>query len=316
MRLLPWTRGLAAATILLAGCDSASTIDPPPPDPDPDPVYNDTPVALNAAVHDTGTTRLRLFNTGLYGGLNGASGTDAFAFNGANGLFGGDLLVGQSATQVSGSPYAAPSNASESDWALGSGLVAVEPPSGYDQAFRTRFTDEGPGNASPLGLRVTQWSASQHGDAFVALVYDVEATRGPLAGIYIGLFADFDVGSALQNRGGYDSATQTVYTYDTSGTNPNYYGITALAGPVSGWRNVLDYTTPPVPSARLFEALTTLGTPTEVDADRRSVLGTGPFALQPGTPQRVAFAYVAGTSLSDLLATAARARQRIPTLFR
>ena len=212
-----------------------------------------------------------------------------------------------SPTQVSGSPYVTnvnnmPSNNTE--WSFGPRPFEITPPAPFTQAFQTSYNDQGTANTTPAAINVTQRSYSRTGDDFVIVEVDVSSPL-PRSGVYIGMFADYDVSAtAVTDRANFDTPTRTVYAYNgAAGGNRNYYGVSLIGRQQSGWNGSTTTT-----DAGLFTALSTNGTPQLANEDRRLTIGAGPFTLAPGVPQTVRFAYVAGTDLADLTANAAVAQ--------
>src|SRR5690606_31803520 len=93
--------------------------------------------------------------------------------------------------------------------------------------------------------------------------------------------------------------------------NPNYYGTAALGGGVSGWEFDVGAGSNPT-ETQLWEAMTNGGVPTPgAGADRRTVLGTGPYNIPAGGSVTVQFAFVGGTDEADILANAAAAQAAV-----
>ena len=293
---------LAAALVLLPACDAARGTDEPPDVPPQ--TFDDTPVPFELAIHDTPRLTFSLFNTGFQGSWRGNQSGQAFALDGVNGLYEGQLLIAASEAQVSGSPY--PPAIEDWSWTEGSRLTELRDVGAFDGGYRTRFADAGPGDAEAIGVTVTQRAyvgAAAEGAA--VLVYDVRNDGPDREGLYVGLFADFDVFVPAPNDAGFDAATQTVYTFDPSDGTPYHFGVRAVSHPLSGWSVDLPGGAA-TEDALLYAPLTTPGTisPLTDTTDRRTVIGAGPFALASGATQRVAFAYVAGASRAEMLAAA------------
>ena len=203
---------------------------------------------LLSRTHNTGTAGLRVFNTGVYGNSVGlaAFADTTFLFNGTGSgvLYEGQLLVGigadSTSAQVSGQPYSDnPNNTSPNsgfDWSFGPRPSAVTPPAPFTQAFTTSYNDQGATNTSPNAISVSQRTLSRTGDDFVVVEVDVSSPL-PRQNVYIGMFSDFDVSAAATaDRGGFDAATRTVYTFNAgTGGNRNYYGVTLIGREQSGW---------------------------------------------------------------------------------
>lgn len=256
-------------------------------------------------VHDNNNTLFTVFNNGVLGKERGGIG-EGFQFNGANGLYEGDLLVAQSANQVSGVLY------SRRDYRILDSVEPISSPlSGFDQAYETRFDDQRAVN--PIGVEIRQRTHSKStspDDDFVIVDYDVLNNSGSdLTGIYIGLAMDWDVGTYSNNLGGYDAQRKLNYIYEVEEgqSNSNYYGMTALSGDISGqlvwsWmdESIADEGSP----AFLFESMTSIGGVYSDTTDLRAILATGPYDIAAGSSVRAAYAILAGTDLIDLQANA------------
>ncbi len=255
---------------------------------------------LEEAIHDTGTVQFEVFDNGEIGATSGIG--TGFVFDGDQGLFEGTFLVGQSLTQVSGDLYEEP----DFEWVTVDPIMAITPPTDFDQAFEAAYDDSGA--ADPIGVEVTQQSYSATGDAFVIMDFNVENTSGSdLTGIYLGVFADWDAGDFTQNVGGYDENTQLLYVSDASNTSTNYFGVAALDRfedvDVSG----VFYEALPGDDV-LYLALTNISPDATIGADRRTVLGVGPYDIAAGASVDVQFAFVGGGSLDDIIDNAALAQ--------
>jgi len=271
------------------------------------------PVAMAQSVqHTTGTVTFRVFNNGYYGNALGVPATGAFVFNGVNGIFEGQLMVGVSANQVAGSPYAA-TNAHE--WTAGANPTAITPPASFDQAYVAGpFTDGAVANPNPIGLSVLQrtYSSSAEPNNDFGIV-ELEITSALAhAAMYVGMFADWDVGpAATADLGGYDAGSKLLYVWDNSGGNPNYYGVAVIGHPVSGYTDDAGAGGNPT-EPQIYLGLTTASAPAVTPADRRTVIGAGPFGVAAGGTLIVRFAYVGGTSQADIIANANAAQALFP----
>ena len=269
---------------------------------------------ISSRTHNTGTAGLRVFNNGFFGGNVGipAPPDTTFLFGGGSPLYEGQLIVGVNAAQVSGQPYSDnPTGTSPNsgfEWTFGPRPTSAAPPAPFNQAFTTAYTDGGTANTSPAGLSVSQRTLSRTGDDFVIVEISVSSVV-PRTGLYVGIFADYDISAtAVADRGNFDAPTRTVYSFSAAtGGNRNYYGVSLLGRAQSGW-SVSSATT----DADLFTSLSTNGVAATTNADRRMVIGAGPFALAANVPQTVRFAFVGGTNLVDLQANAAVAQGLFP----
>jgi signal transduction histidine kinase/DNA-binding response OmpR family regulator len=149
-------------------------------------------------------------------------------------------------------------------------------------------------------------SLSNTGHDFVFIRADVYNTGDTLTDVYPGIFADWNVGNYLLNRGGYVPSKNLFYMYENGGAaDSSYYGIMGIAiNGVAMAQNTIrgtitgDYTRSyTVAFAHMtstaFDTITT-------DWDYRMFISFGPFTIPVGTKLTLDFAIVAGTSLTDL----------------
>ena len=263
---------------------------------------------IKQAIHETDSVEFEVYADGHIGAFADAASASVgtgFVYEGDNGLYEGQLLVGASATQVSGEPYSIPQSGSV-EWQLVDPMVVAGPPQDFDQAFRGAFDDGSAPN--PIGVTVSQYSYSNSGDDFVTMEFTVANTSGGnLEDIYVGVFMDWDVGTGnafQQNLGGYDEENRLLYIFDDSQTVTSYYGQVALGDdPVSG----VFYDALPGDDV-LYQALTTIAPDPPLVEDRRTVLGMGPYTIADGEEVTVSFAIVGGDDLDDIITNACLAQ--------
>src|SRR5690606_26121309 len=124
--------------------------------------------------------------------------------------------------------------------------------------------------------------------------------------LYVGIFADWDVGTAIANLGDYDEETRLLYVYD-DGPAQNDYGLAALQDNVSGYN--LDTGGGVNPTQEdAYNSMTTFFPIPPLADDRRTILGTGPYDIPAGESVVARFAFVGGESLEAILANAAAAQ--------
>src|SRR5690606_30718178 len=84
----------------------------------------------------------------------------------------------------------------------------------------------------PIGLEVTATAFARAGDPFVFVRFEIENTSGDaLAGLYPGIFADWDLSFTLLDLACLDEATQLLYAWDPAMSNPYNYGQMAIDTP-------------------------------------------------------------------------------------
>ena len=158
--------------------------------------------------------------------------------------------------------------------------------------------------------RIKVESFSNTGNDFVFLRTYISNSASLIDDLYPGIFADWDVGNASLNRGGYDPSRNLFYTYESGGFNDaSFYGIMGITidgvsmdpyrmkGIITdsvAWNRIQLYQ---YMASTAFDTITT-------DADYRTFVCVGPFNINAGATLTLDFAIVTGTSLSDLLVNA------------
>jgi hypothetical protein len=248
-------------------------------------------------MHTTQNLECGVFSTGHLGGYLTADATwigPGFHYRGLpNALFSGGVIVGQAGGVMSGmmdSFYTAT-------------FVSETPFSDFtsDAIFNQRTTCTIVEQPPYSVVLIDQKTASRPRDDFIIVTYDVKnMMSSTLSGFYVGVFADWDIGSLYTNLGGIDTVRGLAYEYDSLKTDPNFYGVVALSG-MSGasvtdaYPDMDHIITPHVESGR-------------TTADQRTFIGSGPYIVAPGEVRTVGFALAAGASLDNLQAHADTAR--------
>ncbi len=247
--------------------------------------------------HNNNNIVLSVFNDGTIGNTN--DGGSGFIFDGKNGMMEGDILIGKSVDQVSGRLYKREFDRTHTIESFPSLF------SGFDQAFRTTFDDSRAIN--PIGLGITQTSHSKStapDKNYVILEYDItNTTSTTLDNLVIGLITDLDVGNSENNLGGFDNQRRLNYIYEASGDTSNYYGVVALTDKLLGsliyspTQSVFSETNS---DSAYYQAMSSIHILPTVPSDMRSIITVGPYSILPNNSQKVFFALVGGTNLTDL----------------
>ena len=157
-------------------------------------------------------------------------------------------------------------------------------------------------------LQTVHTKTTSPDDKYSILEYQVVNTSGSvISDLFAQFTTDFDIGISGNNKGGYDSGLQLVYTYENGGaTNSDYAGIVLLNKYASGAGAV----TP----ATLGNYIRKTAKLTAFDIDSTSIndfqnqITTGPFNLQSLDTLRIVFAVLAGEDLADLKNSATAAK--------
>ena len=254
--------------------------------------------------HDTGNLQVSIFDNGNIGHLGISGSGDGVKFKGgADALFSSGIILGTAARKSV--------NGHIGSFSISDDLVNVAPITGFetlpphwDQVAKTTFNDTGSPN--PYGISVKQISYSKTGDNGVVILYRLYGVSSFINDLYVGVFADWDVGGDAfgSNLGGYDTARNMAYQYVSGGTNDaNYYGFVALNG-LAGARVTSEWVNEGVRDSSFNWISTFLNEPISTPNDYRMWIGSGPFSLTNNDSLDVYFALVAGTNLSKLQSNA------------
>lgn len=170
--------------------------------------------------------------------------------------------------------------------------------------------------------RVFAWQNAPD-DKFIIIQYIIKNIYpAPIHTVYAGIFADWDIMNYDKNKSDYNPLHQLAYAYSTE-TNGKYAGIKLLSNSasancyaidnISGGAGGVDLTAFGFSTKEKYITLSTnrLQAGQGIDGnDIMHVLSTGPFNLNVGETVEIAFALIAGDSLSDLINSAQAAQVR------
>ena len=248
-------------------------------------------------VLDTGAILTEVFDVGFVGTDPSFAGI-GFDFNGDNGLYVGEALVGigGSCDSQAYGGFSEFTNTSPTASFTPGGIFSY-----FDTGWATSFS-------SPLGVTLHQeaYALSGSNDQFIVFNLCAENTSGGNLQIYLGYYVDWDIGNFAANLG--DASGNLVYTWDEDGISPNFFGFSPIGGDVlSGWT-----VSSSTDDAGMYTEMVTLGTGSETHADRRNVMGVDVGIVSNGGIECAIFAWAAGTNLADLEASVAAAEVAIP----
>ena len=236
-----------------------------------------------------------------------------------NALFEGGFLIGNSSSQVS--DRIRNSGFIDMDFQKTDAIYSVPESSVADFESVSTFRDNAAPN--PLGVQITQRSFAYkdpENTDFVIFQYIIKNEQSlDLTNLYAGLFADWDIYAGLSNLNAcnYTDTAKLAYAWDATGTNTNYYGMGVLSdGPFYSLATYLPgpfhFTT-----ADKFAALTNIPTSQTASVgtqgsgkDIAHFVSTGPFDVQSGLTDTVAFVVMGGQSLEHLHEVKERAQNK------
>lgn len=170
--------------------------------------------------------------------------------------------------------------------------------------------------------RIFAWNNSPD-DKFVIIQYIIKNIYpAPIANVYAGIFADWDIMNYAKNKSDYNPVNQLAYAYSTE-TNGKYAGIKLLSNTapancyaidnISGGAGGIDLTTFGYSTKEKYTSLSTqrLQSGQGIDGnDIIHVMSSGPFNLNVGESIEITFALLAGDSLNDLINSAQASQTR------
>ncbi|MEL6252772.1 MAG: S8 family serine peptidase [Bacteroidota bacterium] len=229
---------------------------------------------------------------------------------GDNTLFEGGFLVGNNSSvsdRIRNNLLSA-----DQDFAFTQLINKVENPDRSDFQALSKYDDAT--SASPLGLAISQHIYAFHDtahDDYVIFQFEVENISGqPIADLYAGLFADWDIFAGNYNRNFalFDRVNTLVYAKDAQGIDPRHYGMalltdqdfkayaTSLPNPIFNFSNTAKFI---ALSNEPDTATATAGLSTE-GRDIAQFISGGPFNLLNGDKDTLAFAILAADDRAGL----------------
>lgn len=279
-------------------------------------------VVVNSSIHNTGNIEVQLTQEGNLGWteFQGESEGIGFRYEGGDYLFEGGLIFGNSATTISDNVRTDDNSPDIQEMDL-----TFDEGSEFGIIDGRETTEEGAlqlvdtAADTPLNIRVRQDSyadtAAVNRD-FIILKYTIENTGdSEIANFYAGLFFDWDSFTDAQNDyARYEAGRNMGYFLNGAPESADVFLATKLLsdGASPSWRSI-DNTTEIYGGANAADPndgftetekwnFISGGIQTQsVDAtDISTLMAGGPFTIAAGESAEVAFAIVAGTSLTDL----------------
>lgn len=241
-----------------------------------------------------------------------------FDYKGAALMYEAGLMIGNNSGAVSDMVRGDPAATTDTDFQSAQVVHPVVPSIKSEKDLAGLFNDV-PADV-PLGLLVNHnfyvWSTPGN-TRYVIFQYHIKNNgSSPLNSLYAGIYADFDIGIAAENIANTDAATKMGYCYHTA-TAGYYAGIKVLSptpffhfGTENDGSNGGINVNGGFTSAMKYQSLSTnhLTAGAGTGADVSNIVGTGPFALNPGDSITVAFAMIAADDLNDLINSANNAQ--------
>ncbi len=248
-----------------------------------------------------------------------------FQYKGASLMYDASLMIGKDSSHVSDCTRNATGTADDNDFSVMTRIAKqlTAPFSDFDT--KAKMNDNLA--LSPLTIQVEQntysWSTAPN-KQFVIWEYLIKNTHATdtIKKMFAGIFADWDIdgGTFSQNRSNYDVGTKMGYSFFTgasgkyagiklltSSAPPNFYALDNFAGGAGG----VDATSGGFDTKEKYKTLSTqrlIAGATGLGSDVLNVMSSGPFIVSPNQTVKVAFALIAGDSLSGLISAANQAQ--------
>lgn len=281
-----------------------------------------------------GKVEVTLDKTGRWGVNDGTAGQVGFTYNGSNLLHNATtnrseagLMLGLSASQVS--DVVKTNTTTRSTDLVAVGGFSSGRSNGDFKEVVIKYKEAG-SMGSPIGVEVIQRTYGWNTNADQGLViveYRIKntSTTATLQQLSVGLFADWNLGTRTENRADWDAANKLGYVYESGGTG-THAGIALLTAQTAqyyafdqdgtaGSINVNDglsksekYQSMSGNLARAKAGETGNGN------DVAHTVGARLITLAPGETGMVAFALVAGASLTELQTRIQTANTRFKSL--
>ncbi len=249
-----------------------------------------------------------------------AEGGLGFMYKGENMLYECALMIGKSSNQVSNNARYESGSNDDFNRLQTAALVA-----GSEAAFEAKSVFADQNSANPIGLELSSklLAFNETGrNKFVIVEYEIENKgANDLEGIYPGLFTDWDLDDAAFNATEWNTDVQMAYVYAKKNSAYPYAGIVLLNPKALPSYYPMSYQVANDPqqdgkftTAEKYTSLSSgiksqgLGHDIANGYDVMFTVGSGPYRIAKQKKIKVAYAFVAGDNLDDLLVAAKQAK--------
>ncbi len=227
-------------------------------------------------------------------------------------LYYGSFLVGASATTVHDHFYGVPSTNLQRDWVVRDTFVDIVPPLyNAHELYSGSWVDTTRPTAAEGYRVINNWGGRgdpAYDDFVIMQTYVRNISTSTRTGVYVGIFIDFDLGTASDVNWGRTDATRRLEYMWPSSTNQNpSVGVKLLEPTTASNLSLIDHAIYVYPATGFTEQNKlnflngTIRLPNSTRAyDYSIMVSAGPFTLAPGAQQRVAFAIVGATDSVSL----------------
>jgi hypothetical protein len=266
---------------------------------------------INLLVNDIGVT---ITSRGRIGYNEGSQNQGiGFTYNGGDShMYDASLVIGTDTSHVSDRAFGDPASTINDDFISVVNVRDVIPTVFSDRDLDSRFNDSGAGptsNSVVVNQKTYAWSTPSD-SKYVIVEYTI-SNNGPgqLQDLFAGIYSDWDLGNAVDNRAEYDASRKMGYVFSlgsssdyvaikqlSPGSN-NYYalendGSAGSIGIYNGYTEAEKYITQ---STTRLQAGQGAG-----GGDVSMMVSSGPHTINSQDSVRVAFALIAGDDLNSI----------------
>ncbi len=264
--------------------------------------------------HNTGPLQVSITNTGNigFGGFSDSGPGSGFVYDGRNYLFEGGLMVATLPTQISDCVRGDTGSDVERDFKMPEGIALdiISPGEEHYEEAAVLLVDslaERPINISILQESFADTTRSRQN--FVIFQYQIKNENSfPLAGLFAGLFFDWDISTDFMDDAAFDAERRMGYAVDEMDAPQHIAATKVLSNNVNfAYRSIHN-------PDELYDNFTdsekwsfmTSGIQTETlnDVDVSNLTTAGPFDVPPGETVNIAFALIAAHNIFEMNAAA------------
>jgi serine protease len=262
---------------------------------------------------DTNQVTMSMASDGRLG-YNASGFGQGFIYQNESLLYEAGLMIGQKPSKVSDCVRNGASQ--DDDFNTIKSANFIQPQYNAQEEGKTVFADTA--ITEKIGVKVDQraiaWTGAPN-DKYIIMEYNIENISGAvLDTLNIGIYADWDIGAAVNNRADYDSATRLSYIYE-SVPSGMFAGISLLTEDKPscfamdhsnvGGNNINPNGFPGYTTAKKLATLSGGIARTQAGVggggnDVSHVMGTELYNIQPDEIRTVAFAILAGDNAADI----------------
>ncbi|MDQ3020437.1 MAG: S8 family serine peptidase [Bacteroidota bacterium] len=258
---------------------------------------------------------------------------EGFKFrNGLSLTFEGGLVCATSSTKVSDCVRGSNQSVQSTDFTNIIPFQITQPGIISSQDGNAKYNDDGAGT-NKIGIEITfssyEFTSAADSD-YIIMKYKIKnTTASAITNFYAGLFDDWDIGaSGGLNRADWDAVNQMGYIWRTDNNPATYTGVALLSATNANYWAIDNDNTVAGNPWGIYDGYTDIEKYQSLSSgigrqqaggtagrDVSNIVGSGPYAIPPGSEITVTYALIAGDNLADLQANCVAAKLKFNTLL-